>query len=203
MNLRKYLRSQIGKKAKGLTTKAQFILEIVAVDEQMRVQYNQVRQIVENGGKGHGYVTVVVNKGKKNEKVIQEDIENLLTTSGRDFFHAQVYTNTSAGTKAGNGIAVSNEATDPVAGDTTLVGEITTGGLTRVVAATISHTVSTNVTTIENEFTATAVFTNIHKSGLFNQDTIGGQMTHAEKFAADVDLQISDTLTVTWTLTLG
>ena len=146
---------------------------------------------------------MVINETKLNAKVIQEDIDNLLTTSGRDFFHAQVYTNTAAGTRGGNGIAISNEATDPVAGDTTLVGEITTGGLTRVQAATISHTVSTNVTTIENEFTATAVFTNLHKSGLFNQVTIGGQMTHAEKFAADVNLQISDTLTVTWTLTLG
>ena len=203
MNLRKYLRSQIGKKAKGLTTKAQFILEIVAADESMRVQYNQARQMLEHGGLSHGYVTVIVNKGKPNEKIIQEDIKNLLTTSGRDFFHAQVYTNTSAGTRGGNGIAVSNNAVDPVVGDTTLAGEITTGGLTRVQAATISHTVSTNVTTIENEFTATAVFTNLHKSGLFNQVTIGGQMTHAEKFVADVNLQISDTLTITWTLTLG
>lgn len=203
MNLRKYLRSQIGKKAKGLTTKAQFFLEIVASDEQMQVQYRQARQMLENGGKSHGYVTVIVNKGRKDEKIIQEDITNLLTTPGRDFFHAQVYTNTSAGTKGGNAIALSVEATDPVAGDTTLVGEITTGGLTRVQAATISHTVSTNVTTIENEFIATAPFTALHKSGLFNQNTIGGQMTHAEKFTSDVTLAISDTLTVTWTLTLG
>lgn len=203
MNLRKYLRSQIGKKAKGITTKTQFFLEVIAADDQMRTQYRQARQLIDNGGLSHGYVTVIVNKGKPSEKIIQEDVENLLTTSGRDFFHAQVYTNTAAGTRGGNGIAVSNEATDPVAGDTTLVGEITTGGLTRVQAATISHTVSTNVTTIENEFTATAVFTNLHKSGLFNQVTIGGQMTHAEKFVADVNLQISDTLTLTWTLTLG
>jgi len=203
LNLRKYITSQIGKKAKGLTTKAKFILEIVTADESMRTQYQQARQMMENGGMGHGYVTVVVNKGKSNEKVIQEDIENLLSTSGRDFFHAQVYTNTSAGTKAGNGIAVSNDATNPVAGDTTLVGEITASGLTRVLATTISHTVSTNVSTIEHEYTATAVFSAIHKSGLFNQDTLGGQMTHASEFTADVDLQISDTLTVTWTLTLG
>ncbi len=203
MNLRKYLRNAVDKKIQGLTAKTQFFLEVIAADEKMRATYEQARQIADNGGKSFGYVTVVVNKGKANEKKIQEDLKNLLTTSGRDFFHAQVYTNTSAGTKGGNGIAVSNEATDPVAGDTTLVGEITTGGLTRVLAATISHTGSTNVTTIENEFTAAAVFSNLHKSALFNQDTIGGQMTHAEKFAADVDLQFSDTLTVTWTCTLG
>ena len=28
----------------------------------------------------------------------------------------------------------------------------------------------------------------LHKSALFNQDTIGGQMTHASEFSADVDL---------------
>ena len=203
MNFRKLSRKFIGKKAKGLTTKAQMILEIIANDDQLRSQYNQQRQMLEQGHLSNGYVTVIVNKGTKYECVVQEDIHNLLTTSGRDFFHAQVYTNTSAGTIAGNGIAVSNDATDPVAGDTTLVGEITTGGLTRVQAATISHVAGTNVTTIENEFTATAVFSGLHKSGLFNQYTIGGQMTHAAAFAADVDLQISDTLTVTWTLTLG
>lgn len=203
MNIRKFLRKNIGKKVTGLTSKAQFILEVVAADEKMRATYNQAREFADHGGKSYGYVTVVVNKGKVNQHTVQEDVCNLLTTSGRDFFHAQVYTNTSAGTKAGNGIAISNEATDPVAGDTTLVGEITTNGLTRVLAATISHTATTNVTTIENEFTATGVFTALHKSGLFNQDTIGGQMTHAEAFAADVNLQISDTLTVTWTLTLG
>ena len=129
MNIRKFLRNQIGKKVKGITTKTQFFLEVIACDEQMRVQYRQARQMLENGGLSHGYVTIIVNKGRKDEKIIQEDVENLLTTSGRDFFHAQVYTNTSAGTKGGNGIALSLEATDPVAGDTTLVGEITTGGL--------------------------------------------------------------------------
>lgn len=203
MNLRKQIRQSIGRKVSGITHKTQMVLEVILQDEQMMAQYNQARFMQDHDMPVHGYVTVVVNKGRKDEHQVQEDVENLLTTSGRDFFHAQVYTNTSAGTRGGNGIAVSNEATDPVAGDTTLVGEITTGGLTRVQAATISHTGSTNVTTIENEFTASAIFTGLHKSGLFNQVTIGGQMTHASEFTADVNLQISDTLTVTWTLTLG
>jgi len=203
MNLRKQMRNIVNKKVPGLTTKAQMILEIITADDGMKTQYNQARHLQDNNFPVHGYVTVIVNKGKVNQHTVQEDVYNLLTTSGRDFFHAQVYTNTAAGTRGGNGIALSNNAVDPVAGDTTLVGEITTGGLTRVQAATISHTGSTNVTTIENEFTASAIFTGLHKSGLFNQVTIGGQMTHAAAFAADVSLQISDTLTVTWTLTLG
>ena len=70
-------------------------------------------------------------------------------------------------------------------------------------ASKISHNVGTNVTTLENTFTATAAFVDLHKSGLFNQNTIGGQMTHASEFTSDVTLAIGDTITVTWTLTLG
>ena len=179
------------------------IIENVSSDDSCSITHKQLRELIENSSEISGYVTIIKNRGRPDEKVIQKDKPNLLTESGRDFFHAQVYTNTSAGTKGGNGIALSDEATNPIASDTTLVGEITTGGLTRVQAATISHTVSTNITTIENEFTASAVFTDVHKSALFNQDTIGGQMTHASEFTADVTLQIGDTLIVIWTLTLG
>lgn len=179
------------------------LLEIVTITENLKTVFNQVRHLHEDGIPVHGFVTVTKNKGRPDEEIIQTDLENLLTTSGRDFFHNQLYTNTSAGTKGANAIAISDNAVNPVAGDTTLVGEITTGGLTRVQAATISHTVGTNVTTLENVFTATAVFTALHKSGLFNQNTIGGQMTQAREFAADVNLQISDTITITWTITTG
>lgn len=178
------------------------IIEITEISENCETIVEQNKSLIENT-QNTGYVTVIKNKGKWNEQVIQKDKKNLLTTSGRDFFHAQDYTNTSAGTKGSNAMAISAEATDPVAGDTTLVGEITTGGLTRVQATTITHTVSTNVTTLAVTYTATAIHTALHKAGLFNQNTIGGQMTHASEFTADVTLQIGDTLTVTWTLTLG
>ncbi len=179
------------------------ILEIVKSSDSSKSILKRIRNLQEKGSLVNGYVTVTKNKGKENEILIQEDIKNLLTDTGRDFFHAQNYTNVAAGTKGGNAIALSDDAGNPAAGDTTLVGEITSGGLTRVQAGTISHTLGTNVTTLENQFTATAIFTAIHKSALFNQDTIGGQITHSAAFSADVNLQISDTLTVTWTLTLG
>ena len=179
------------------------IIENVKSNDSCSISHEQARGLLENSSVIGGYVTVIKNKGRADQEIIQIDKPNLLTLGGRDFFHAQVYTNTSPGTKAGNGIAVSDEATNPVDTDTTLVGEITTGGLTRVQATTISHTATTNISTIENTYTATAIHTDVHKSGLFNQDTIGGQMTHASEFTADVTLQIGDTLTVTWTLTLG
>lgn len=178
------------------------ILENTPISENCETILEQNRSLYEDT-KINGYVTVIKNKGKWNEEVIQKDKPNLLTTSGRDFFHAQDYTNTSGGTKGSNDMAISAEATDPVAGDTVLDGEITSGGLTRVQATTITHTVSTNVTTLAVTYTASAIHTNLHKAGLFNQPTLGGQMTHASEFLADVTLQIGDTLTVTWTLTLG
>ncbi len=178
------------------------LIEIVKCNDVAKAVVGKVRNLNENS-LVNGYVTITKNEGTKNEIIIQEDIKNLLTTSGRDFFHAQDYTNTSAGTKGGNAIALSVDATNPAAGDTTLVGEITADGLTRVQATTISHGIGTNVTTLENTFTATAPFVNLHKSGLFNQNTIGGQMTHASEFTSDVTLAIGDTITVTWTLTLG
>jgi len=177
-------------------------LEIIKCNDVAKTILGKVQNLNENS-LVNGYVTITKNKGKEDEIIVQEDIKNLLTTSGRDFFHAQDYTNTSAGTKGSNAIALSFNATDPAAGDLVLVGEITSDGLTRVQANTISHSTGTNVTTLENTFTATALFTNLHKSGLFNQNTIGGQMTHASQFTSDVTLQIGDTITVTWTLTLG
>lgn len=179
------------------------IIENVESNDSCSISHEQSRGLIENSSEVGGYVTVIKNKGRNNEEIIQIDKPNLLTNSGRDFFHNQVYTNTSVGTKGGNAIAVSAEVTNPLATDIVLDGEITTGGLARVQATTLSHSTGTNVTTLENTYTATAIHTNVHKSGLFNQDTIGGQMTHASEFTADVTLQIGDTLTVTWTLTLG
>jgi len=179
------------------------ISEDIPIDDNSSISHKQARELFEDNSSQHGYVTVIKNKGKWNEKLIQRDVLNLTTLGGRDFLHNQFYTNVAAGTKGGNAIAVSAEATDPVNTDTTLVGEIVAGGLTRTQASTITHVVGTNVTTLAHTFTATAIHTAVHKSALFNQNTIGGQITHAREFSADVTLQIGDTLTVTWTGTLG
>jgi len=129
-------------------------------------------------------------------------VDNLLTEDGRDEFHAQDYTNTSAGNRGSGFIAVSAETTAPVVSDTSLAGEITTGGLTRVDAGTKTHVNDTNTTTIATTFTASATHTDVHKAALFNAIS-GVTMSHAAVFTSDVTLAINDTLTVTWTLTLG
>lgn len=129
--------------------------------------------------------------------------KNLLCNGGRDWMHDQVYKNTSAGTRGSGFLALSEETTNPAAGDTTLASEITTNGLARADATTKSHTVGTNSTTIEHTHTASGSFTDVVKSALFNASS-AGQMTHAAKYATGSGTMISgDTLKTTWTLNLG
>jgi len=176
----------------------------------------RIAKILEKGGSIHGWQTwevgrwhddengdLVVNdrRGYYTYETIEEDKPNLLTDAGRDFIHAQAYTNTSAGTRGSGYIAVTTSATAPDAADTTLASEITTGGLGRADADTKTHTTGTNVTTIEHTFTASATHTAVVKSGLFNAASVG-TMTHENTFTS-VTLQSNDTLKVTWTLTLG
>ena len=149
----------------------------------------------------NGYVTIIKNVGKPDEQILCKDKHNLLTTDGRDFFHAQVYTNTSTGTVGANFIALTTDSTGADAGDTTLPGEISTGGLGRAIATTITHTDDTNTTTLVKTFTASGTHTAVQMSGTFNAAS-GGILAHEAVFTS-VTLVSSDTLQVTWTLTLG
>jgi len=149
----------------------------------------------------HGYVTVIKNVGTDSEEIICKDKHNLLTNSGRDWMHAQVYTDTSAGTRGAGYIGLSSNTGTPAATDTTLAGEITANGLQRIDAGTKTHTAGTNSTTIQHTFTASAVHTAVVKASLFNAAS-NGFMAHINTFTA-VTLQASDTLQVTWTVTLG
>ena len=150
-----------------------------------------------------GYVTVIKNVGRPDEQILCENKPNLLTNGGRDWMIAQVYTNTSAGTRGSGYIALTSNTASPAAGDTALAEEITTGGLARADASTKSHTGGTNSTTIQNTFTASATHTAVQKSGLFNNTKDNSDtLSHENTFTA-VTLQSSDTLQVTWTTTLG
>ena len=149
----------------------------------------------------NGYVTIIKNVGKPDEQILCKDQHNLLTTDGRDFFHAQVYTNTSAGTQGANYIALTTDSSGADAGDTTLPSEITTGGLARAIATTITHVNDSNTTTLVKTFTATATHTAVQMSGTFNAAS-GAILAHEAVFTS-VTLVSSDTLQVTWTLTLG
>ena len=150
----------------------------------------------------HGYLTVAVKRAEENFwTYLAYNKHNLLTNGGRDFFHAQVYTNTSTGTVGGNFIGLTANSGAPAAGDTTLTAEITTNGLGRAVATTLTHSAGTNATTLAKTFTASGAHTDVQKSGLFNAAS-AGILTHVNTFTP-VTLATNDTLAVSWSLTLG
>ena len=149
-----------------------------------------------------GYVTIIKNEGKEDEQVLCRNKPNLLTNNGRDYAIAQFYTNTSAGGVGMNFIALTVNTAAASASSTSLTGEITTNGLERALATTISHSSGTNSTTLAKTFTASGTHTAVQKSGTFNQLAVGGTIAHEAVFTS-VTLASSDTLAVTWTLTLG
>lgn len=151
-----------------------------------------------------GYCTVQVKRAGSDDEWITfvENVHNVYTNAGRDRAHQEQYTNTSAGTRGAGFVAVSAETTAPTASDTTLAGEITTGGLARADATTKTHTNGTNTSTIEHTYTASAGHTAVHKAAIFNASS-AGTMSHAAVFTSDVTLATNDQLKVTFTLTLG
>ena len=145
----------------------------------------------------HGYVTIIKNEGKLNEEVIVKNKHNLLTNTGKDYFHDQCYTNTAAGGVGCRFVGLSQDSTSPVVADTDLSagsGEISTGGLNRQISDTASTAGS--VTTLVKTFSSTATFTTVQKSGLFNAVSTG-IMAHEATFTS-VALVSGDTLAVTW-----
>ena len=133
---------------------------------------------------------------------IAKNVHNVLTNGGRDFIHNQSYTNSSAGTIGSIYLAVSADSAAPAAGNTTLASEIASGGLTRALSDTHTHSNGTNTSTVEHTFTASATHTAVHKAALFNASS-SGTLTHAAAFSSDVTLASGDQLKVTFTLTLG
>lgn len=152
----------------------------------------------------HGYCSAVVTKKKTGEtKQLALWKHNLLTDAGKDWMHAQVYTNTSAGTRGAGFIASTESSITPAVGNTTLTGEITTNGLARADATTKTHTAGANTTVIEHTFTASGSFTSVLASALFNASS-SGTMPHIANFSSGSGaLATNDTLKITWTLTLS
>jgi len=153
----------------------------------------------------HGFVTIVKNEGREDEQVLCKNQHNVLTDTGRDAMHDALYANTGASSQVPfKFIALSTNTATESAAHTALAGEITTLGLPRVSASTQAHSPSSNQSTIAHTFTATGTHTAVQLSGLF--DIIGppvaGVMGHENKFTP-ASLENADTLTVTWTLTLG
>lgn len=174
--------------------------ENINLNENLMIQKESNPKVNEHYGV-KGYVTVIKNKGKSNEEILCKNKPNLLTNAGRDSIHAGMYTNAGASQTAFNYIGLSVNTATPAVADTTLVGEITTGGLTRVQASTRTHTNGTNTSSIEHQFTASAIHTAVQLSGIFSAVSTG-TLGHENTFTP-ASLQSSDTLTITWVITAG
>ena len=101
-------------------------------------------------------------------------------------------------------VALTENTGAPNAADTTLTGEITTGGCNRQLG-TYAHTASASTYTISKSFSVTSSFPAIQKGGLFTASnvTAGGIMCFETEPAADANVINGDTLAVTWTVTLS
>lgn len=152
-----------------------------------------------------GYTTVQVRRWNPETqsygdwKYLAKDKHNLFLDAGKDFLSAQMFTNTSAGTRGAGFIALTENGTAPAAGDTTLTSEITTNGLARADATTKTHTGGSSTTVIEHTFTAAASFSTVQKSALFNASSSGTMV--CENTFTSTALATNDQIKVTWTIT--
>lgn len=122
---------------------------------------------------------------------------NLITDAGIDAI-ASAHQNTAF---RADYMAVSNDATAPAAGDTSLTGELSTNGFNRA-QATYAHTNGTATLTLTKSWTATGTVSGIHKMGLFTAASTG-TLVYSTAFSVDANVTTDDTLEVTDTITLS
>lgn len=126
-----------------------------------------------------------------------DTVHNLRTNAGANW-QADIMANTSTpsvNTQC-NYIAVTNDATSPVATGTTLTSEIATNGLTRA-QGTYAHTSNATSYTVAKTFTASGTQAS-QQSALFTASS-GGTMCFWNTYTA-VTVNNTDTLTITWTI---
>lgn len=137
-------------------------------------------------------------------KAVDEDevVHNLILDAGRVQLHTQCYATSGLLTNGFNYIALTDDSGAPAAGDTTLTSELAADGLARAQGAVTLPTGSGNQTTIEKVFTYSGGGTQgVQKSALFTAASVG-VMAHEVAFVQRT-LATSDTLTVTFTISLG
>jgi hypothetical protein len=155
----------------------------------------------------HGYVSTNVYRAETGTWYPGSRFNpNLLTVDGRDFMHAQVYTNSSAGTIGANYLAVTENSGGSSAAHTALAGEITTFGLARALvtsaSGTVTHTNDTNSTVFDHTFTASGgTFAAVQMCGTFNAAS-GVTLVHEATFTSAA-LADGDKLQIVYTLNLG
>lgn len=144
----------------------------------------------EVGVRGHLLIEVHDEHGALKDLV---EVANLVVTTGKA--HIADALSSSPGQGAMSHMAVGTGTGAPAAGDTTLGTEIDRNALT-------SRTDATNVVTYVGSWAAgDATNSAITEAGIFNASSSGTMLARA-KFTA-IDKGASDTLTITWTVTIG
>lgn len=129
-----------------------------------------------------------------------EKVWNLVTNAGRVQAHKQVYDTTGLLTNGFNYIGLTNDATAPAAGDTSLPSEIAANGLTRAQGTVTPPTGSGTITTVDKTFTATGT-QSAQQTALFTASS-SGVMNHHASFTQR-NLINTDTIQITFSCTLG
>lgn len=131
----------------------------------------------------------------------------MLTNAGKDFAASALGDRSGSRAAAADYIALTANSGSPAAGDTTLTGEIATGGGGLIRAqATYAHTGGTATYTLTKTFTANgsdSLPVTVAKIGVFNASS-GGSMPWTSLLSATATLSaVGDALTITETITLS
>ena len=177
------------------------IIQSTMCSEVVKTELQHLRTSQQHG-KAKAYITVIKNEGRPDEQVLCKSIPNQLQDDGRDDMHNALFENQGAATQLGfTHMGVSDNAAGlPADSATTMLAEITTGGLTRTDADTTTHGVGTNTTLVEHTYTASATHTAVQKGALFDANS-AGTMGIIYLFTS-ATLVSGDTLKVSVTITL-
>ena len=173
------------------------------MSEHVKTQINKLRKVHGMQAKAKAYITVIKNEGRPDEQILCKTQPNQLQDDGRDLMIIALWENQTGATQLGfTHMAVSDDGGGlPTDATTTLAGEISTGGLTRVDADTTTHGTGTATSLIETTYTATATHTNVQKGALFDANS-GVTMGIIYLFTS-ATLVNNDTLKVSVTVTFN
>lgn len=138
----------------------------------------------------------------------EEEVPNLILDGGRVALHTYIYGTTAQRTSAGlsgggfNYIALTDNASAPAAGDTTLTAELVGNGLTRGLGTVTLPTGSDTVTTVARLFTYSGGSPqSIQKTALFDA-VAAGRMAHEILFTQRT-LNTGDAITISFQVTVA
>jgi len=178
------------------------VINSAVCSEEVKAELERYRSVGQHG-RAKAYITVIKNEGRPDEQILCKAIPNQLQDDGRDDMHIALFENQGAAAQLGfTHMGVSDNAAGlPADSATTMLAEITTGGLTRADADTTTHATGTATTLVEHTYTATATHTAVQKGALFDANS-AGTMGIIYLFTS-ATLVNNDTLKVSVTITLN